>query len=247
MYRRILYVACVITLSCIFAASVCGDDDSTRWVLKTSKDAETVALKYTGFDKLGKSALDIRATQLVVAQEDRTPFLKDSINGRNCWQIKIEVQLKLEMKFALDSVNQSTREFVVLLDAETGRLFGISAVMTKNYEDRPPLLPAEKAENMLRQMREIFHGIPSEQPVISFVKALNYVEGSPFEAKEIYASYVMYSQMRGEPHPVWYIDLRGITPIVSEPGKEGLEHWNHMRSVIDARTGKHIRSTNLPG
>ncbi|MEA2030010.1 MAG: hypothetical protein U9N55_00210 [candidate division Zixibacteria bacterium] len=252
MFGQTSVMLCTIILSCLLALPTYADSDSTAHVLKTRQDAENTALAFTGFSKLKECSVDTAKSIKLVITDDQTPFLRDSINGRECWQIEIEARLELEMWITPDSLRDISRKFVVLLDAETGRLVRISSVLAEDYEHKPLKPSAEKAENSLRQMREIFHGFPDEQPVVSFLEALDHVVGSPFQAKEIYAWYVVYTlNDREEPHPVWWIDLRGIPPVhLIDPERGGntpIEKLNHQRSVIDAKTGQHIRSSNLPG
>jgi hypothetical protein len=73
--------------------------------------------------------------------------------------------------------------------------------------------------------------------------------GSPFLAKEIHGVYVMHSRMGSTPRPVWAITLRGLPPMAAR-GSYGdtIPVWqrNHMRNVLDARSGEVLFATNSP-
>lgn len=249
MIRSVLTFSAVALI--LTAPASHAQSDSAAWVLKTGEEAISAALQYTGFGELLEYSVDTAKATLRIAANDRTPFLRGRINGRQCWVVEMDARLKLEMKFPPERSDDRLRQFSVVLDAETGKLVRISSIVETDYKHRPPLPSPEDSERILKQMQEVFHSHPKEPPIVSFLKALNYVDGSPFKAKEIYAWYVVYSSMGHEPHPVWWIDLRGIPPVkLIDPNRGGntsIEKWNHMRSVIDARTGRHIRSSNLPG
>ena len=101
---------------------------------------------------------------------------------------------------------------------------------------------------------EIYHGFPAEPPKISFLDALDAIGGHPLLAKEIYALYVMESEMKSQPRPVWAITLRGIPPLhfitvppgVSQDKLPPIWQRNHFRYVVNAVTGKVLFATNSP-
>jgi len=243
-FRSVVY--CLIVLSC--ASPIYGGDvDRTAWVLKTEEEAAVRALVY--FPDSGVSTVNeiVNTAKLVTIQNSMIPFLSDSVNNRVFWEIAVTVKIVLVTKGPLDPNDDMKRTFKVILDPETGRLVSASCVLADDYPGKKERLPADSAKKKLTGWKELIHGFPAEDPGLDFIEALNFVVGSPYGAREIYVWYVDYSRYNykekrfEDPHPVWWIDLRGGPPI--DP--EGLV--TTMRSVIDARTGIHILSTNMAG
>jgi hypothetical protein len=249
---RILLCLASFFVLCGLAPTHAVDAEKTTWKLKTQEDAAAATLTY--FPEAGKSIADLKeSTKLVSFKNDQTPFLRDSINNRPCWEVEIEVILNLTYKVPVDSLDNKVREFTVILDAQTGRLVRISCVLAEDYPHKVPKPPVDTIEWILTFTKELICGFPEEKPTVSFIEALNYVMGSPYGAKEIHAWYVMYSRynfkakQQEESHPVWWIDLRGLDPPmvpISHHGRDTPVEWrNHIHSVIDAKTGQHIRSS----
>ncbi len=240
-------VCCLMVLSC--ASPTYGEEpDRTSWVLKTEKDAAVRALVY--FPDSGVSTVEeiMNTAKLVTIQNSMIPFLSDSLNNKVYWEMSVTVKIVLVTNGPLDPNDDMIRTFKVILDPETGRLVSASCVLADDYPGKKERLPADSAKQMLIARKELIHGFPAEDPGIDFIEAFNFVMGSPYGAREIYVWYVDYSRYNykedcfEDAHPVWWIDLRGIPPIDHrEPA------ITIMRSVIDARTGVHIRSTNRPG
>jgi hypothetical protein len=206
------------------------------YVLQTSERAIERAIEYSGFDKLKgfvrlKSAIDI--TELIIARDSTTPFLSDSIEGKTAWRV--------EFKDIILREGARPITFDVLLDAETGRLFEIRSRYVGPPDERPCEPPAKIAREQLGMNIEKYNGFPTKLPVISFVKALDSLFGSPLSAKQTVALYVTNCLQQREPRPVWAISLHGLPPI---PVKYGTIDF--MRSVIDAQTGQRLLEVNLP-
>ena len=99
--------------------------------------------------------------------------------------------------------------------------------------------------------------MPDEPPQITFLQAIDRVlaggMGSPFLAKEIDGYYVRHARGDQEPRPVWIVELRGLPPYPLKGGGPGFDseevsprYRNHMRNVVDARTGQVLFANNLP-
>jgi hypothetical protein len=249
MKTKMTYVIPCLLLACVFlscTSPVYGDDvDKTGWVLKTEEDAAVRALVY--FPDSGVSTVNdiMNTAKQVTIQNSMIPFLSDSVNNRVFWEIAVTVKIVLVTKGPSDPNDDMKRTFKVVIDPGTGRLVSASCVLADDYPGKKERLSADVIKNKLEQIKLIIHDFPAEDPGIDFIEALNFVMGSPYRAREIYVWYVDFSRYNykeerfEDPHPVWWIDLRGIPPI--DP--EGL--GTTMRSVIDARTGIHILSTNM--
>lgn len=218
--------------------------------LKNDRDAIDRAMEATQFAQLAGIQSSAR---LVSATDDNTPFLSKELIGRKVWRVEVD-NVSLKLRSAVPGFKDHyLRKFVVILDAATGEVRKVVSKFHGNApEMRPEPAPA-RAESQLRASQEIYHGWPEEPPQISFLEALDAVLsggiGSPFEAKEIIGVYVLESKMGSEPRPVWAITLRGIPPLQGHgPGADTVPVWqrNHIRNVVDARTGKCLFATNVP-
>ncbi len=71
--------------------------------------------------------------------------------------------------------------------------------------------------------------------------------GSPIQARQIIADYVVQSEMGGDPRPVWSITLRGIrmTWFGGPPGVPPIV-FSRFRNVVNAETGEWLGATNQP-
>jgi len=176
--KKMRFLLCLVfvLVSCSSAPTHADVANETTWKLKTKKDAAAATLAY--FPKAGKSIADIKeSAKLVSFKNDQTPFLRDSINNRPCWEVEMEVLLNLTYKVPVDSLDNKVREFTVILDAETGRLVRISCVLADDYPHKVPMPPADSTEKRLKATKELIRGFPEKKPTISFIKALNYVVG----------------------------------------------------------------------
>lgn len=191
------------------------------------------------------------SAELVTLTDDHTPFLSERIVGRPLWQVVIN-NWKVELPSAASGFEDSfDRTFDVLVDAANGQILKIASRWPEGVPEISPEPPAWSAqEQMQRSGFEKYHGFPQDDPSLTFLEALDVVlregVGSPFSAKQITAHYVVRSHMRSEPKPVWAITLRGIPPIhAAFPGVPE-DARNHLRNIVDARTGEWISAGTSP-
>jgi hypothetical protein len=256
---RFLSLACyLMVLLCAVVLPAYGDNDTTRacWQVKTSDDAVSSALAHTGFSKLEYS-LDKVKSGVVTLTDDETPFLHDSINGHEFWQVNIDsvhlmIDVELKSGEIVQRVDTNLRNFTIFLHPKTGQIVRISSE-PDDYPHKPPKPSAEQAEKQLQSLgpkSEKYHGFPDVQPKVIFLEALRSVINDPFTAHEIHGWYVMHSRGDGTPRPVWIIDLRGLDPpppAISQLGANvSIENRNHRRNGVDAMTGAHLFTTTLP-
>jgi len=214
------------------------------------------ALEYTGFREFaGLSKIEPKIETFVL-NDDRTPFLKDSINGKPIWKISFSHVLLQDKSF--DTTGRCTNlcDFDVFLDKETGRLLKIASISSILDTSIAPEPPAENAERQLSEDGELYSGFPTSQTLISFRTALNScMLFNPFKAKEISALLILYSAKAYpdyvSPKPVWAITLRGIKPRPSpQPIRNAppvpLYQSNYIRQLINAATGKAMIASGIP-
>jgi len=211
--------------------------------------AVKIANRLTRFDTLTSQISAQRET----VTEDKTPFLWKQFIGKRAWRVDFE-NVSLKLSSSIPGYPDSyRRKFTVLIDEETGRLLSISSKFEGEAPDMRPLPSGEAAEAQLQGQQEVYLGLPTIEPKIKFLDALDLVlskgVGSPFLAKEIYGVYVLDSRMKSPARAVWAITLRGLPPIpVDGPYGDTVPVWqrNHMRNVLDATTGEHLFATNSP-
>ena len=243
---RLSFIYCALLL----VPSVLFGQDSLINSISTSDGAVARAMLYTGFDKqkvLAKSVLSVTTT-LTVIEDDFTPFLSDSIIGKSVWKVVVE-GVKLDFPSLRGLTQQPTRTFEILIDSATGRCFGAYSYFDGHDPDMAPEPPSDTATTMLRGTTEIWHGFPTSPPHITLAQAIDKAVGSnPVQAKEIYATCVMWSHLGKPAKPVWSIIGRGIPPFGWGRGQalRPLYTRNRMRTVVDATTGDPIYVDNLP-
>jgi hypothetical protein len=214
------------------------------------EDAKTIADKYLGISsgqKYASNASQVTNTDVV------TPFLAPKLTGRPAWAVTytfLPSQVAMELK---TSIKPGPMICTVMLDIKSRELLSIKCTLTgamTEVKDEPPTALATK---QLENDGEMYAGVPSTPPRVSFLAALRSLDkesvASPTQAKEITASYITYSRNVAKSLPVWVITLRGIPPL--RPHGKGAEsvpvsQRNRLRSVVDAETGKTLFSTNTP-
>ena len=259
MNTRRLYIAICLLLICFFNTEILSNDeniDKTEWVLKSGDDAISTALSYTGFSELSTFVIDsTKPPQLVVLEDDQTPFLHQQINGKPLWKVTISVILEIRVEDksggSFQRFDENIREFDIYLDPKTGQLMKMLSGSDLEYPHKPPLASADVAEWMLSYPKEIALGFPTEISDVNFLEALRYVVGNPFSAKEIHVLYIIWTNRGRDPRPVWSIDLRGTPPTILTGGPERtasvpIEERNHMRSIVCAKEAHHLQSSTGP-
>lgn len=208
------------------------------------------AIQITGFHQLAEMT---SSAQQTVITRDETPFLRKQVIGRRTWQIEFN-KVSLRLKSASSGFQDTyRRRFFVLLDENTGQLLSIQSRFEGEAPDMHPEPAGALAEAQLTAESETYLGLPTEDPKIDFLTALDAVLskgiGSPFLAKEIQALYITETRLGGIPRAVWVVTLRGLPPIPAHgPYGDQIPIWqrNHMRNVVDAATGDVLFATNSP-
>lgn len=187
--------------------------------------------------------------------EDNTPFLHEKVKGRkNVWLVEMKnFHLKIKTQDP-DFKDRYNRNFKILIDPNNGELLRISSKYDGNDPDVGTAPNPAKVEKELSSVAK-YIGFPDTLPNISFIDALNIVQkfgvGMPYNAKEIDAQYVWYSDKyhtSGESKLVWIIDLRGVPAIAPPLSNDaiGIRAVNHIRYVINAETGIILEVGNMP-
>ena len=245
MKSRHMLLICTVILAfgIICPAAIAQTAAKTNYVpVTTAEEAVERALAYTGFAKLeGLDTKDRKEmVQLTVVRDSTTPFLSDSIEGRVVWRIEMPGLILDLTAYDNEEETAHPKNFTILIDSVSGRLTdvqfsdpGVEAAMF-------PDAPWQVATRQLKEMtHEEYVGFPNELPNVTLLEALDRgVLGSPIACKRGVAQYVLYTYRGRKSRPVWVVHLHGLPPSMG-----GI---THMRSVVDAVTGKEIRSVNLP-
>jgi hypothetical protein len=211
--------------------------------IKDQSSAIQRAVLLTGLDRVSKR---ISSCQIKI-HGDNTPFLAAQFENKTAWRIEFgEISFTGKITNSpLSDPYQFQRKFIVLIDAQTGRLLEVKTDYTGNVGTMKPEPDAMSAAQRLRSCAEVYTGLPAADPKTTFFDAVNAAElGCPMLAKEVNGLYVMDSHMASTPRAVWIIILRGIPPIPL-PGPPGSNPTiDTGRSVIDAATGACLFGTN---
>lgn len=222
--------------------------DRSNWPLQEMDQAIAKAREILGI--ADQMVLPSRA-EVVVLAEDNTPFLSEQIIARPVWHVVIS-NWRLELKSAPPDVKDSyARTFDIFLDPLNGHLL---KVVSRWPEGVRRIAPEPGADSYTKQMRrsgeERYHALPEEDPPISFLDALDGMfkggENSLL-AEQMVGQYVTWSMMGRTPRPVWVITLRGTRPLWDSmyPGA-AISARNHMRHIVDPKTGKWVCGSSTP-
>lgn len=220
----------------------------SNWALKDTDQAIAKARKILG---VADQMVLPSSAEIVALVEDNTPYLSNQIIARAVWHVVIS-NWRLELKSAPPDVKDSyARTFDIFLDPLNGHLLRI---VSRWPEGVPRIAPEPGAESYTTQMRqsgqERYHALPEEDPPISFLDALDGMfQGGqiPLLEEQLVGQYVTWSTMGRPPRPVWVITLRGTRPLwnSTHPGA-AISARNHMRYIVDPKTGKWITGSSTP-
>ena len=185
---------------------------------------------------------------------DNTPFHGEENEGKVIWRVTYPNSALALPSAVAGYRDPYRRSFDVVLEASSGRLFLVFSVAKGVPDpDMKPMPSSGSATAQLSKAREVYTGYVADDPRINFLTALDRIltngVGSPFQAKEIHAVYVMHSRRGSPPQPAWAVTLRGLPPIQAHgAGGSGVPVWqrNHMRNVVDAINGQVLFATNTP-
>src|SRR5579884_650128 len=160
------------------------------------------------------------AATLTAVTNDVTPYLGEENARKHAWQV-VYPPGRLALSGSRGAGPDAyVRTFKVVLDTASGTLL----FLTSTYQGPPdpnmlPMPSCDAATVQLVNEEEVYNGYPSQDPRIDFIAALESIQnegiGSPLQAKEIHAVYVLHSRMGLDPSPAWAITLRGLPPFAA--------------------------------
>ncbi len=221
---------------------------SDAWKAGTKHAAVAAANKVLGLERTEGVHVD---GQIELVANDNTPFLDEQINRRPLWHLTVS-NWRLSLKTGgREPADVAPRTFDVYVEPVSGSVLKIISRWPEGVPAIQPMPSAAFAEQCMRRSgNERYHGFPEEPPGVSFVEALHAVQkhgvGDPVKARQILAHYVLQSKMDRDPVPVWAITLWGIPPIPLSDPSAPLSARNHVRNIVDARTGNWISAGTSP-
>ena len=223
-----------------------GDSiDSNKVVLSKCVDA-------LGFGRLADWApsTDADTISVVTVSDSATPFLE--LDGRRAYRVALhDVPITYEKRFG-DRVAavEARRSFEVYVDSTRRTILRVESVLPSYYQklSRGEIRIPDRvsAEEQLRAAKEEYSPLPdSFEPKVDFLAALAVLPGYPLDADRIVAICTIYSNM-GSARPAWIVDTYGTRfPSLHHAKLEPYQE-NHIRSVVDATTGKWLFSLATP-
>lgn len=194
--------------------------------------------------------LHVKSMSLIASIVDNTPFLADRFRAGNIWHVVIENYKVDQSSHRPGEKDKYNRTIDLYLDATTGGILKIITRWPVGVSKIPPEPSAESVEDqMKRSGNERYHAFVGETPPITLSDALDAVAqagGDIFRAKQIKAQYVLWSKLGYEQRPVWAITLRGIAPFPAAFPGVSKNARNHLRYIIDGRSGKWLSASSVP-
>lgn len=250
---KLITIIGTINTSLMFYVSVCQsqEDDQksekTRIVREIDYDeAVEVARDYLKSISTKDDLDKIRVEYKRVGSDNKCPM---QVSGQNLWLVdfgKIEVMIPSN-----GDKKKLLREVVVVVDVESGNVIRSELV---NPDKKEQLVPEPSARSAKAQLAttgpEEWFGV-AEETDISLYQAMEAVDswagGMVAESAQliIYRLQWHSGTTKSEPKLVWSIDCRGIAPI-RHPDGVPLQAVNHLRSIVDASTGKWIMASSVP-
>ena len=117
------------------------------------------------------------SAELVVVEDDVTPFLHDQILGKRLWKvIAQDWNLDLPSASASGAEGSVVRTFEILVNPVNGSILKIRSRWPEGIAQIAPEPPADvAAEQMTRSGWESYDGFPKDEPSVSFLQALDVV------------------------------------------------------------------------
>ena len=226
--------------------------ESGQFISRKTPDTR-ILKKAKDFSGLGSSGVWGTPT-LISGEHLKIPFVGKFLKEKKIWCVNVTgavLEINSKNNGKLESL---PLKLTILLDHESGQIIKINAIVEKgSTPQHTPKASIASAERQMQNVCEIYTGFPKKVPTVNFHDALKSVYngfgGNPLEASEIEAVYVMQSHLRKEARAVWAITLYGISPFSTFGGDDDsvpVSQRNHLRSIVDAKTGKLLSSTTVP-
>lgn len=228
-----------------------ADTDRQHWSIPDERAAIACALSWLG---IAESDTQEVCVQLIVAQDDSTPHLGGSIDGRKLWRVTLtgaKFFVTIKSKLGMPAELAPWRTVDVFLSPVGGMLM---KAVSRWPVDKPGIAPEPGRTSATQQLldggRECWSSFVDSPPPTTLAEALCELDRQgwkPTQAAQLVAHCVMWTVMDRQPSkPVWSIHLRGIEPFDANGPGVPIEARNHLRHLLDAKTGEWFRATTAP-
>ncbi|MBU0982700.1 MAG: hypothetical protein KKA42_02450, partial [candidate division Zixibacteria bacterium] len=213
------------------------------------------ALACTGFGEYidMDSLTDLVTVTTVTTIDTTTPFIHDQVNNRRAWKVSFSSVTLTYWNTTKYVVDEETplRSFDVYVDSASGRF--LKAVSRSANYNGAAIRKANwlLAEASLNRRSQCYVGLLDEPPPVTLADALDSAKFCDVPgAMAIVAVCVLLSYPAVDSaFPVWDLHMYGSDNIgQSEDWAVGKPAYktNHMRVVINARTGAFMFASNSP-
>ena len=171
------------------------------------------------------------------------PFLATEIAGREAWRVEISDPhwSSIELPYL--------QALTVLLAPDGLAVLRVDSA----WPDREPAMAPYPAtaveERQLAAHDERFSGVPPDSADVTLARALAVIAvngGDLAHTRQIIAYRVARQTLQYRERPVWIVQLRGIPPIAAAGPGVPVDARNHLRHVVDARTGEWLGADTIP-
>lgn len=190
-----------------------------------------------------------RAVESTTLVDSTTPFLL--LDNRPAYKVSLsDVAVSIERRVG-DAVKkiEAQRTFDVYADTANGDILQIVSVLPSYYENvakgKIRMPTKAEAERQMAASHEEYVSTSSAPPHASLLQIPNVLPSNPLKADLITAVCVDYSR-GGDTLPVWVVDTYGVESISTGHNRMEEYQLNHIRSVVDANTGKLLSWSNRP-
>jgi hypothetical protein len=241
----VLSVAISLTACQKFAANVENIESRERTLKMPIEQSVLVrrALEVSGF---GAQPDIITSVSEVPRPGKLVPFVPAE---PSIWKVRIEnVRLTISAQ-GQTTTNPHIRSADLFYSPKADQFIKIVSVPLTGVDLRTfPAVQSE--ESQMKQIGQIFVGIPEAKPQITFAEALQQTVGV-VGARQVIGYYVLesYSDWKRAPRPVWVINAWGIPAFPPIGGTERdvpEAARNHLRTTVDAETGETHGSDTIP-
>lgn len=237
-----------------------------QWALRTADEARRAAELYLGAllerSEQGDAAAPAPEIRLVTVTQDHGPFVLAETDVWHATFLEVNLQLPTREDGVAAEPRQAAgrRRLEVFLDPVTGKLRR-AELLNEELDVEAPPEPGGRAfkHQLWGAGQESWVGLPDDRPATPLLAALASIEndmGGVTSAKKIVVHYVDWrmgpltrlpgpeGRRANDWRPAWCIDLRGIPPV--DGGDIHDNARNHLRHVVDARSGKWIMASSVP-
>jgi len=176
------------------------------------------------------------------------PFIGPGVE-RAVWRVRID-NVKIEGPDGNRTMtNPYIRRLTVFLSPDKGQVMKVVSNRAEHCRAKP-FPSVESEERQMKQIQQVFTGVPEGKPGITLMQAIPKAVGWG-TATRIIAYYVLeeYGTPKTKPRPVWVIHARGMPPFPTHgpsSDKVPVDSRNHMRTVMDADTGEFRGADTIP-